>query len=212
MNFKLFVTLGVVTTTVSILAIPTSNQSTWAQTYLNLTNQNSSQSIVAQSQESNGVRFSCKETFDPISGTNIPATVAWVPQRQKNVSVIYWKSDDFSQGGWTPQARCEEVSPKFQTFYNDGRLNYLTHGKIGVYPVICAVVEDDETCNGDNQLFTVNPDADAESVLLKLKDITENATNSSGGIYLSSGSSEDSNEKVYVHIKNFLLNAPAADD
>ena len=212
MNFKLFITLGVATTTVSILAILTSNQSTWAQTDLNLNNQYNHQSIVAQSRESNGVRFFCQETFEPISGTKIPATIAWVPQRQKNISVIYWQSDDFSQGGWTPQARCEEVSPKFQTFYKDGRLNYLTHGKIGVYSVVCAVVEDDETCNGDNQLFTVNPNADAESVLLKLKNVTENASNSGGRLYLSSGSSEDSKEKVYVHMKNFLLNAPAAED
>ena len=100
------------------------------------------------------VTFFCGETIDAANGNKLPTTLAWIPQRGKNVPIVYWKSYPFRGAAWTNQRRCDNVSPKFQTFYEDDRLGYLTHGiNQKDDPVICAVVTDTGQCNSDNQLF-----------------------------------------------------------
>ncbi len=163
----------------------------------------------SQSTSADRVTFSCKELFDSASGENIPATVAWVPQRGKNVPIIYWKSDYFSKVGWDGQARCDDVSPKFQTFYDNGRLNYLINGKNGAYPVVCAAVEEQgESCNGDNQLFQLKRQQDGALALSQLMDLLENKT--SQPLYQSSG--VGSSKQIAVSMEDFLMNAPAVED
>ncbi|MFN7853084.1 MAG: hypothetical protein ACK5OU_14275, partial [Dolichospermum sp.] len=43
----------------------------------------------------NQVTFFCQEVFDSASGEKIPATVAWIPERQAHVRFIGWKSEAF---------------------------------------------------------------------------------------------------------------------
>ncbi|MHC5833119.1 MAG: COP23 domain-containing protein, partial [Nostoc sp.] len=85
----------------------------------------------------NKVTFFCRQIFDKASGENIPATVAWVPERQGNIRFIGWKSEYFNKSGWTPEKRCEKVTTKFQESYDQGRLNYLTYGIFNGSPIIC---------------------------------------------------------------------------
>ena len=152
---------------------------------------------VVASNPQEGVTFSCSQAVDPASGQTIPATVATIPQRQETINLIFWKSEHFA--AWQPQSRCETVSPKFQTFYRDGRLRYLTHGTINGYPVICAVTAEAESCNKDNQLFQVKPNKDPQLVLRQLMDVVEGKVDE-GVIYQSTGDSE----QLYISVDEFL--------
>ena len=151
------------------------------------------------------VSFSCQNIFEPGSETKIPATVAWVPQRSQNVPIVYWKSEFFSAADWNPQARCEEVTPKFQANYDSDRLNYLTNGMNGPYPVICAAITDNgEICNGDNQLFQLKRKAEGNLAIAKLMNIFEGGV--AEPLYQNSGS------QAYVSFNEFLLKAPAIEE
>ena len=168
----------------------------------------------AQSIPQDKISFFCQQLEDPKNGEIVPVTLAYVPQRRENVPIIYWTSGDFETSGWTNEARCEIVSQKFQTFYDGSLLDYLIPGEIDGYQVICAADQDNgEKCNQENLLLTLKPGKSGTEMLQELKYITENKTNSSGSIYLSSGkNSEDSpssDQQVYLSMDKFLMEAPA---
>jgi hypothetical protein len=202
MNNKSWITMLVATTTVVLIS--SFNQSSDAET---TTVQSVAQSDVAQSTTSNSeatdskdrVTFYCGEISDQASGGKIPATVAWVPQRKANVAIIAWKSNYIPQ--WDAQKRCETVSPKFQSFYEDGRLEYLTTGENQGYDIICAAVETGQACKAEDQLFQVKANNDPEAVLTGLTGIIEGT--SSEPIYQSSGN------QTYVSMEELLNAAPA---
>ena len=148
------------------------------------------------------VSFYCGEFLDQASGETIPATVAYVPQRKANVSIIAWKSDYIP--AWDAQTRCETVSPKFQTFYEDGRLKLITTGVNNGYDIICAAVEEGQACKGEDQLFQVKASSDPQAVLKGLTGIISG--DSSEPLYQSSG------DKIYVSIEELLNNAPAIEE
>jgi hypothetical protein len=147
--------------------------------------------------QSDKVTFLCKEIFDPASGEKIPATVAWVPERRGHVRLIAWKSEIFPN--FTPQKRCQVVTPKFQEFYDQGLLNYLTYGTNKGYPVICSIPNQGESCNDKNQLFTIKPGSKPEIVFEQLMGTLTGQ--SRGPLYQSSG------QQVYVNVKEFLNKA-----
>lgn len=158
-----------------------------------------SQSTASESQP-NKVTFFCREKFDTASGEKIPATVAWVPERKGHVYVIGWKSEYFNKGGWTPQERCQQVTKKFQEAYEQGRLNYLSSGKNQGYPIICGLANQGESCNGNNQLFTVKSGSNPEQVLQRLSDSFEG--NASEPILQSSG------EQIYIDVQKIFSKSP----
>lgn len=148
------------------------------------------------------VSFYCGEFLDKASGETIPATVAYVPQRKANVSIIAWKSDYIP--AWDAQTRCETVSPKFQTFYENGRLKLITTGVNNGYDIICAAVEEGQPCKGEDQLFQVKASSDPQAVLKGLTGIISG--DSSEPLYQSSG------DKIYVSMEELLNNAPAIEE
>ena len=109
-----------------------------------------------------------------------------------------WKSEYFL--GWNPHQRCETVSPKFQTFYNQGSLKYLTNGKVKGYPVICAVANEGDKCEKENQLFQLKDERSSELVIYRLINILEGGDG--GPLYQNSG------KQMYVPIDEFLHKAP----
>ena len=184
MNFRFLVSFILAITSVSLIAKATQSQ--------------------PESQNNfDRVTFFCGEATDAATGDKLPTTLAWIPQRGKNIPIIYWKSYPFRGAAWTNQKRCENVSPKFQTFYEKGLLEYLTHGIYQGSPVICAVVKDPGQCNSENQLIQLKPDQEGGEVLMSLMDILENRT--AQPLYQNSG------EQVYVPMDNFLEKAPAVD-
>ena len=145
---------------------------------------------------SDRINFYCGE--HQLSGETIPATMAYVPQRKASVSIIAWKSNHIP--AWDAQTRCETVSPKFQTFYEDSRLNYLTTGVNNGYDIICATVEVGQPCTGEEQLFQVKANDDPKAVLIGLTGIIEGE--SSKIILQSSG------QRSYVSMEKLLDTAP----
>ncbi len=194
MNIKLFTRITLAMIAVSLVSIPL------------LSRVSSAEIAVKEPQKSarstDRVSFYCGEIADRETREQIPATVAWVPQRQANVPIIAWNSQHVL--AWNPQRRCEAVSPKFHRFYTDGRLNYLSNGESAGYPIICALLDKQEQCSGENQLFQVRPGSNPEDVVLGLKGIL--IGDSSEPIYQSSG------KRIFVSVSKFLENAPAIED
>ena len=149
--------------------------------------------------KSDRVNFYCGEFTDD-TGETIPATMAYVPQRKASVSIIGWKSNYIP--AWDAQRRCDTVSPKFQAFYEDSRINYLTTGKNNGYDIICAAVER-QPCKPNDQLFQVKASNDPDAVLKGLTGIIEGETGTP--IYQSS------DNKIYVSMDEFLEAAPAVE-
>lgn len=122
------------------------------------------------------ITFFCTDVHDSASGSKIPATLVWIPERQGNIRIIGWKSEFFSRFGWDPQKRCEAVTPKFQEFYNAGKLKYLTTGYVKGYPIVCALSQENDACDESRQLFTMKPHDNPNQILHQLMDILKGKT------------------------------------
>jgi len=177
-------------TTVSCLIIPIFSQVSWAQ------------STLEKNPKTDGVSFYCDEITDKETGKKVPATVAYVPQKQGSIPIIAWTSEHLI--AWNPQRRCEEVSPKFQTFYQTGRLNYFTNGESNDEEIICGIPNIQEPCNGESQLFQLRPGSSSEDVIAGLEDLV--AGKVSTPIYQNSGG------RTYISVFEFLDNAPVIQD
>ncbi|MEG3836089.1 MULTISPECIES: COP23 domain-containing protein [unclassified Microcoleus] len=137
-----------------------------------------------------------RTSFICASGANgLPTTYA-VTTRGK-VPVIRWFSDYFSSGGFTPEKRCQEVSARFQNFYNSGQLNFITSGYVNGQAVVCAVQASGRPCSGANVLFTLKPGSNAGETVQRLFNIRAGA---SGPLY----ESQDEPSAVYIDFKQFL--------
>ncbi|MGB6298077.1 MAG: hypothetical protein WBF90_18090, partial [Rivularia sp. (in: cyanobacteria)] len=88
-NFILSIGLSTLTT---IIALSSSISPIFSQTTVENKPQTTAQ-VQEKSSQSDAVKFMCKEIFDTAGGTNIPATVAWVPKRNGHVRLIAWKSE-----------------------------------------------------------------------------------------------------------------------
>lgn len=123
-----------------------------------------------------------------------PATLARTDKG--DVPVILWTSDYFTGSGYDPQTRCQIISEKFQEYYSDGRLKYLTTGRENGMNVICAAKSNNGGCNGT--LFTLKPGSDPGKTLQDLLAVRDRA---SGPLYESSAS------RVYIDIEEYLSEA-----
>ncbi|AFZ02623.1 COP23 domain-containing protein [Calothrix sp. PCC 6303] len=104
----------------------------------------------------------------------------------EKIPVITWVK---KLGDYTPKARCQAVSSRFQTAYERGILNYLTSGISRGQAVICAASQYGGPCT--QLLFTLKSHEDASSVLQHLGDIGYKAR----GPILQS---EDASSQVYI--------------
>lgn len=124
---------------------------------------------------------------------NTPTTMAKTSRGP--VPVIRWVSTIGED--YTPENRCKIVSGKFQQFYTDGTLNYLTTGTVNQLPVICAAQSENGSCTG--VLFTLKPNSDPGRTLKRLLSIRDRAP----GEVLN-----ESDAKIYVNMADFLDKAP----
>jgi hypothetical protein len=127
------------------------------------------------------------------SSKNIPTTMAKTSRGP--VPVIHWVST--LGESFTPENRCKIVSEKFQQFYTDGTLNYLTTGTVNQLPVICAAKSENGPCTG--VLFTLKPNSDPGQTLKRLLSIRDRAP----GAVLN-----ESDARIYVNMADFLDKAP----
>ncbi|WP_204105716.1 MULTISPECIES: COP23 domain-containing protein [Spirulina sp. CCY15215] len=117
------------------------------------------------------VNFQCKVNVN----TGLPTTYAVFPDNSHK-PVVRWYSDYFSGSGYTPMRRCQEVSARFQNFYNSGRLDYITTGYINGQAVVCVASAHGRPCAGDTVLFTLKPGSNATSTIQRLFNISTGAS------------------------------------
>lgn len=151
----------------------------------------------AQAATEPSANFYCGQSYDPTSKTNIPTTLVAIPGRKEPLALITWKSEYFAQ--YTPQERCNKISPKFQATYASGKLNYLMSGtsrKTG-QAIICGVETETEVCENDaNMLFTLKPYSNGTLVLSQLMGILTGDSNNP--IYQNSGGIEKVNVRALL--------------
>ena len=152
-----------------------------------------SESIKAQEK----VQFICAPSFDRQSDRDLPTTYAWTSRGK--VLVVRWETTKFKN--YPPQKRCEEISPRFQTAYDNGSLNLITNGSMNNQSVICTSREVGGAC--DTLLITLFPEDNSLEVLNQLKELLNGRQ--VGPIRHSSNTPQ-----VYyqVDIENFLRTAP----
>jgi Circadian oscillating protein COP23 len=141
--------------------------------------------------DTTGSKFYCGQS------KSVPTTMAKTSRGA--VPVIHWVSTLGET--YTPEKRCQMVSEKFQTFYQDGTLNYLTTGMVNQLPVICAAQKENGPCSGI--LFTLKPNSDPGRTLQRLLSIRDRAP----GMVLN-----ESAPQIYVNMANFLDTAPIETD
>jgi len=130
------------------------------------------------------------------TAAGVPATNA-VTSSGKQVPVIRWTSSTFNDAGWSQQRRCEEVSARFDTYLMQGRLTYITTGRMNGLPVICTAPSKGSGCDG--LLFTLKPGQDATATLKNLLEIRVKAR----------GPLNETTSRLYVSLDELLSNAQA---
>lgn len=106
--------------------------------------------------------------FCGTTSNGVPATM--VRASERNIPIILWISTSFLPL-WPPQRRCQEVSRRFETYSNNGMLNYLTHGYMNNYPVVCATRTAGGPCEG--LLFTLMHGRDPNSIIRELLNLRQ---------------------------------------
>ncbi|MEO1691047.1 MAG: COP23 domain-containing protein [Cyanobacteria bacterium J06631_6] len=79
---------------------------------------------------------------------------------------IQWVSDHFSGSGWSPDARCQEVSSRLETYRRNKKLRYVTLGTVNNQSVICVATKDQGPCEGI--IYTLKPGQDGIQALNNL--------------------------------------------
>ncbi|RMG15067.1 MAG: hypothetical protein D6728_01495 [Cyanobacteria bacterium J055] len=139
---------------------------------------------------------------DPISyeggdtffcGSNDYGTpTTYVNSGGQSLPLISWVSHYFSGSGYDPVTRCEQVTERFNRFYQDGRLNFITTGFVNRQPVVCVSSHIGGPCTV--VLFTLKPGEDAAQAIQQLFDVRVGAD---GPLY-------ESGSRVYFDLNERL--------
>jgi len=113
------------------------------------------------------------------------------------VPVIRWTSTTFNDAGWSQERRCQEVSSRFDTFLKQGRLAYITTGRINGLPVICTASSNGGACDG--LLYTLKPGQNATATLQNLLEIRVKAR----------GPLNETTSRLYVSLDELMSTAQA---
>ncbi len=124
------------------------------------------------------------------TSNGIPATVAKTANGE--VPVILWSSDYFNSAGYTPESRCQQVSNRFQTYYGNGSLKFMTTGRINRQNVVCVAELENGPCSG--LLFTLKPGSNPTETLQELL-----ARRSQSG-----GPLNETGARVYIDMNHYL--------
>ncbi len=119
-----------------------------------------------------------------------PATFISTPQGIR--PFVKWVSHYFAESGYTPATRCKQASNRFDMFYRQGRMNYITTGTVNRQPVICVAGQMGGSCTGI--LFTLKPEEDANRVIQQL-------------FYAKAGKSGpllESGERQYIDVNRYI--------
>ncbi|MGB7058517.1 MAG: COP23 domain-containing protein [Geitlerinemataceae cyanobacterium] len=93
----------------------------------------------------------------------------YVDNGKQSLPLISWVSHYFSGSGYDPLTRCEQVTERFNRFYQEGRLNFITTGIVNRQPVVCVSGYIGGPCT--DVLFTLKPGEDAAQAVQQLFDV-----------------------------------------
>lgn len=127
----------------------------------------------------------------------IPTTVARTPKG--TVAVITWKSNHFSNSGFSPLKRCQAVSARFQKHSNQGSLRFITIGTMNNQKVMCVAQKIKGACRSDGLLLTLEPQDNPQQVIRDLFNVSRGA---------SSGPTGRDAPAVYINVDNYLQSVP----
>ncbi len=118
------------------------------------------------------IRFECIQLSNHPSESKF-ATVPVLSDGTKTTPLFLWKTQEFSETGYTPERRCHQVTDRLNaaTTTNGGVENlWLTIGRINHLGVLCYVNNTSSGCNKNNVLFTFNRknDKDPAKVIAKM--------------------------------------------
>ncbi len=130
-------------------------------------------------------RFYCGQS------SGAPATLATMSSG-KTVPVIRWTSSTFTGAGWSQSKRCQAVSERFELYRQQGRLAYLTTGRMNGQPVICTAMKDGGACHG--LLYTLKP---GQNPTQTLRDLLVRRTKASGPL-------NETNSRLYIKMSELL--------
>jgi hypothetical protein len=118
------------------------------------------------------MRFECIQLSNHQTKSKF-ATVPVLSDGTKKTPLFLWKTQEFSQTGYTPKRRCQEVTDRLNAAAtaNGGIENlWLTVGRINHLGVLCYVNNTSSGCGRNNVLFTFNHnnDRDPAKIIAKM--------------------------------------------
>jgi len=120
--------------------------------------------VVSQPSYAQSVQFQC------VMDRGLPTTIA--RRGDRYISMIRWYSEDFAASGDDLMRNCQEVSRRFQSARDSGRLDYLATGIVNGLPVICATTAGGR-CDRSNVLFALKPGENAADTLQRLLNLRD---------------------------------------
>ena len=104
-------------------------------------------------------KFICAASYDPEAQKRNPTTFAWTPRGK--IAVVRWSTEYFLK--YSPQQRCNQVSPRFHKAYHNNTLGLMTNGTMNNQPVICTAKEAGGACH--TLLMTLRPEDNSLKIL-----------------------------------------------
>lgn len=135
-------------------------------------------------------------TFYCGRSNSVPTTIARTSRG--NVPVIRWNSGYFSGSGWNPQRRCQQVSARFQEYYDNGTLKYITTGRMNRQSVVCVASRKGSDCT--SLLFTLKPGSNPGQTLGRLLNYRALAA--------GNALNESSGQRLYINMEEYINTAP----
>jgi Circadian oscillating protein COP23 len=108
--------------------------------------------------QAQGFRFDCVQAGQG-------GFVTTVSNGRKTQALITWNSQAFNRSGYTPEARCYEVTNRFNNAYASGSRLRLSTGTINNLGVICGLQGQERRCTSENTIITLTPGIDPRAAL-----------------------------------------------
>jgi Circadian oscillating protein COP23 len=94
----------------------------------------------------------------------------------KEYQALRWKSDYFTESGWSPEKRCIDVSERLEVFMRDETISFLTTGEENGEPIVCVAQSEEAPCKKNGILFTLQKTDDPTEVLKEVNSISDGAS------------------------------------
>lgn len=131
-------------------------------------------------------------TFFCGTSKGVPATIARTQRGE--VPMIVWDSSTLSQSDDTPQNLCKKVSQKFQSYYKNGTLKYITTERRSGQLVACIAQEENGSCTGEPLFLLKSNESNPRATLQRIFRIR----------VASAAPISETNSRLYIDFDKYL--------